>query len=150
MKRSPELTPLSHDHHKALFAAQWLRRAEDEGDASATLLGFWTAHGRRHFEIEEGILLPGWFEADPGASAPMAARLAAEHLAIRTGIRHAGNGKLDLSGFRALGSLLDDHVRFEERELFPCIEAGMEADGLSALGREIAEAEGSPAQEVEE
>ena len=31
MKRSDELTPLSHEHHQALFVAIGLKRAEGEG-----------------------------------------------------------------------------------------------------------------------
>ena len=43
---------------------------------------------------------------------------------------------------RELGELLERHVRFEERELFPVIEAGLDADAISRVGAEIAEAEG--------
>jgi hypothetical protein len=38
---------------------------------------------------------------------------------------------------RELGRLLHDHVRFEERELFPLIEAALDAAGLAELAAEI-------------
>ena len=57
MKRSSELTPLSHDHHQALFVAQRLRRADHEAEAAVELLKFWEEYGRRHFEVEEGVRL---------------------------------------------------------------------------------------------
>jgi hypothetical protein len=143
VKRTPELTPLSHDHHKALFVAQRLRRADDEAAAAAELLDYWLTHGRRHFEIEEGVLLPAWLELDPAAQPALAARLAAEHLSIRTFVRRAGAGGLDLAGLAEAGRLLAEHVRFEERELFPLIERGLEPTALAALGVEIAAAEAS-------
>jgi hypothetical protein len=60
VKRSRELTPLSRDHHEALYAALVLRRANDATGTLAVeeFLEFWGEHGRRHFEIEESILLP--------------------------------------------------------------------------------------------
>jgi DNA-binding NarL/FixJ family response regulator len=76
MKRSEALTPLSHDHHQALVAAQQLRRAEDPEAATAAFLEFWRGQGSQHFRIEEDILLPAWLAADPDADRALAARLA--------------------------------------------------------------------------
>lgn len=142
MKRSPELTPLSHDHHQALFVAQRLKRTDDADDARERFLAFWRSHGRGHFAIEEDILLPGWVESDPGADREAAARLAAEHLEIRGEARRLEHGtEFELERFHALGSLLEAHVRFEERELFPAIEAALDAEAIARLGEEIASAE---------
>jgi hypothetical protein len=141
MKRSPELTPLSHDHHQALFAAQQLKRAEDIEAAATAFLPFWEAHGRRHFQVEEEVLLPGWIDADPSAERDLAARVLTDHLAIRSDVRRLERGTLPLEGVRALGKTLEDHVRFEERQLFPRIEAGLDAGAIAALGAEIARAE---------
>lgn len=141
MKRSPELTPLSHDHHQALFAAQQLKRADDPGPAVEALLAFWRAHGRDHFRIEEEILLPGWLDRDPTAERQMAARVSEEHLAIRALVRRAEREGLSGEQLRELGVLLADHVRFEERELFPCIEVALEPGAIAELGAEIADAE---------
>jgi hemerythrin-like domain-containing protein len=142
MKRSPELTPLSHDHHQALFVAQKLKRADSAGDARESFLAFWQSHGRGHFAIEEDILLPGWVENDPGADREAAARVAAEHLEIRTEARRLERGsELELEQLQALGALLERHVRFEERELFPAIESALDPDAIARLGEEIAAAE---------
>jgi hemerythrin-like domain-containing protein len=141
MKRSPELTPLSRDHHKALSAAQRLSRAEDEAAACRELLDFWTSHGSRHFQIEEDVLLPAWLELDPAADGEMAARTVREHLEIRTAVRRARHSDSDLNDLRAVGKLLADHVRFEERELFPLIESRLDSASLADLGREIDAAE---------
>lgn len=141
MKRTPELTPLSHDHHQALFLAHRLRRAEEPNDANTALLRFWRTHGRRHFEIEEGILLPAWFALDAGADHVMAARVSAEHLTIRAFVRRAGSKGVELIELQKAGELLAAHVRFEERELFPLIEERLDAEALAELGRELAVAE---------
>ena len=141
MKRSPELTPLSHDHHQALFAAQQLKRADDPAPAVEALLAFWRAHGRDHFRIEEEILLPGWLEGDPTAAGELAARVSAEHLAIRRLVRRAEREGLSVEELRGLGALIADHVRFEERQLFPLIEAALEPGAIAELGAEIADAE---------
>jgi hemerythrin-like domain-containing protein len=142
MKRSPELTPLSHDHHQALFVAQRLKRADEPGEARESFLEYWRSHGRVHFLIEEELLLPGWSAADEQAEPAMAARIASEHLAIRTQARRLERGPIELDELHALGALLQNHVRFEERELFPLIESRLDAEALAGLGEEIAAAEG--------
>ncbi|MEX2105980.1 MAG: hypothetical protein WD810_03675 [Solirubrobacterales bacterium] len=43
-----------------------------------------------------------------------------------------------------LGTLLHDHVRFEERELFPLIEDAMGAEDLERLAAAIERAEATP------
>lgn len=142
MKRSRELTPLSHDHHQALFVAQRLKRADDADDARERFLGFWRSHGRGHFAIEEDTLLPGWVSDDADADRNAAARLAAEHLEIRSEARRLKRGgAVELEELHRLGALLESHVRFEERELFPAIESGLGADAIARLGEEIAAAE---------
>lgn len=146
MKRSAELTPLSHDHHQALAVALRLKRATPEDGAAARqdFLDYSEKIGDLHFRIEEEILLPAWLAGgggDDDEAAAMAARLAAEHLEIRAIARmlRAGRGAPDL--LRELGALLDRHVRFEERELFPLIERSLDEEAIEALGAEIAAAE---------
>ena len=141
MKRSAALSLLSHDHHHALVVAQRLRRAEDRSKATRQLLDFWESQGRQHFEVEEEVLVPTWLELDPDADRALAARVADEHLVIRSLVRAAQSGALDLDGLAEAGRLLADHVRFEERELFPLIEGALRSGALAALGEEIAIAE---------
>jgi hemerythrin-like domain-containing protein len=141
VKRTVELKPLSRDHHKALTAAQRLIRASDAGASASEFLDFWRSHGRHHFQIEEEILLPSWFEHDANADLSMADRLTREHLEIRTTVRRIEQGGVRLDALHELGDLLTRHVRFEERELFARIEAGLDPAALAALGDEIAAAE---------
>ncbi len=140
MKRSPELTPLSHDHHQALFCAHRLKRAEtaqEAEDAVAGFLAYWEDHGSPHFRTEEEILLPGWIEAAPAADRKMASRVLGEHLAIRAQVRRLRRERLAIEELQELGELVERHVRFEERELFPRIEDELEDEALARLGAEI-------------
>lgn len=138
MKRSPALTPLSRDHHQALAIAQRLRRAEDAEQATRDFDTFWGEHGREHFRIEEEVLLPTWAVLGR-ADASHVARIAAEHLEIRAAVLDLE--RPDLERLRRLGELLQAHVRYEERELFPLIEDDLDPPALGRLAAAITAAE---------
>jgi Hemerythrin HHE cation binding domain len=141
MKRSDALAPLSRDHHAALDAALFLKRATPETAASALerFRAFYARHGERHFEIEEQLLLPA-LPDDDAEWAAGSERVRREHADLRA--RAAAAGSDDVEALRELGARLNDHVRFEEREFFPLAEARLAPGELEALGRQIARAEG--------
>jgi len=141
MKRSEALRSLSREHHQALTIAQELRRSDDPERAAARFHEFWGREGALHFRIEEEVLLPTW-ELLGTVDAEAAARLAREHLELRTAALALGD-EPSLAAVRELGDKLAAHVRFEERELFPLIEADLGAAELEQLARAVAEAEGS-------
>ena len=140
MKRSTALTSLSHDHHRALRAAQRLCRADDATAslARADFLGFWTNEGRRHFRIEEDVLLPA-FARHGDAEDERVVKVLVDHLELR---RRAADLAADpqpaTRELRALGERLHDHVRHEERILFPLIEQTLPPRELAALAVELA------------
>ena len=120
MKRNRALIPLSHDHHHALVAARRLRRAveEDAAAEAAAFSHFFAAESIRHFREEEERLFP--LVADSEEARPLVVRALLEHQRL-----HALAGRLasgESAPLRELGELLEAHVRFEERELFPLIE----------------------------
>jgi hypothetical protein len=145
MKRSAALAPLSRDHQHALDAALRLRRADGEtvADAIAHFHHFFDREGRRHFGIEERLLLPA-LPADDAEWAACAARVRDDHATIR-----AGAGALadphgidyPVASARALGECLAAHVRFEERTLFDIVERRLSAPELERLGQAVAAAE---------
>lgn len=140
MKRSAALTPLSHDHHQALFVAQRLRRADGFEGPAAEFRGFWGQHGSRHFQIEEEVLLPFW-QLLGSADLAQVARVAEEHLAIRTLALELEQGEAGLEDLHRLGERLHAHVRYEERELFPLIEKDLGPEALERVAEAIAAAE---------
>lgn len=120
MKRTPELIPLSHDHHHALDVARRLRRADehDLDDVRAYLDEFLRTRGAEHFDVEERMFTPERCADDPRWAAAVA-RMLAEHEDIRARAATV----TDVAAAHALGDALHDHVRFEERELFAIVEA---------------------------
>jgi hypothetical protein len=143
MKRSPALAPLSHDHHQALAVAQTLKRAtaDTAGDARGAFVAYWDEHGRGHFRLEEEILLPAYaHHGDPHH--PLVARALCDHIAIRARADALAEDEApDPAALHELGSVLADHVRLEERELFPLIEASLPAARLAAVATALDHAE---------
>ena len=145
MKRSAALAPLSRDHQHALDAALRLRRATPETVAEAVdrLETFFETEGRRHFAIEERLLVPALDADDPEWSEAVAhmlddhrfVRAAADALASRDEIADP------VGSANELGQRLNDHVRFEERVLFDIVERRLDDDALSRLGEALEQAE---------
>jgi hemerythrin-like domain-containing protein len=143
MKRSRELKPLSAEHHQALLVAFQLKKAL-EGHAEAAgapkdLPGLVSLARRfeekvftRHAAAEEELL---------GAhlTAPDLKRLKAEHAELRRLVELARRSppadlRAALAGF---ADLLERHVRWEERELFPYAEDHVGGDELAVIGGEL-------------
>ncbi len=124
MKRAEALQPLSREHLRALLAARQLREATDLEEATRSFLEFWQEDGREHFRAEEEVLLPIW-AMHAEVDRPGVARLLEEHLAIRRDVLRLEAGEVGLEELAEIATRLHDHVRFEERELFPKIEAAL-------------------------
>ena len=143
MKRAEALQPLSRDHLKSLLTAKRLRDASDAAEAAQGFLEFWRTEGQHHFRVEEEVLLPGW-ALHCAVNRVAVARMLEEHLAIRRGALRVAAEEASLEELRELGRLLDDHVRFEERELFPMVEEALTPEDLSRLALAIERAEEGP------
>jgi Hemerythrin HHE cation binding domain len=136
MKRAEALRPLSREHLVALLASKKLREAEELEEARRAFLDFWHDEGAHHFRVEEEVLLPGWaMHAEVDGEGVR--RMLDEHLAIRREALRLEAGEATLDEARELGRLLHDHVRFEERRLFPLVEADMDATDLARLAGAI-------------
>lgn len=130
MKRAPELARLSRDHHQALVVAQALRRGG--AGAREAFLSYWSEHGERHFELEERVLLPAYARhADPAD--PLVVRVLVDHVVIRREAQALAREEVTVERLAALGRLIDDHVRHEERQLFPAIERALASDELAEV-----------------
>jgi hemerythrin-like domain-containing protein len=134
VKRHVALQPLSRDHHVALVAARRLRRAgSDTGEARDAFLDFWREHGAHHFRVEEEVLLPAYAAyADPDE--PCVVRMLLDHARIRAQAQRLEQEPAPpVDVLHALGTALEQHVRLEEREVFPLIEAALPATAAEAL-----------------
>ncbi len=135
MKRSDQLAPLSREHHVALEVALRLSRATaaDAASVRERFLRFYADEAREHFRAEEEFLLPAFARHVPPDD-PDIVRVLVEHVELRRRAADVARDATDLEELRALGGLLRDHVRHEERTLFPRIEAALGDDELAALG----------------
>jgi hemerythrin-like domain-containing protein len=142
MKRSAELRALSEQHHHGLVAARRLRRAARGdlplGETIAQFLKAWREEIQPHFRSEEELLLPAFAQEVP-PDHPLIVRTLTEHVALRRAVRELERAEVGpqptLS--RNIGQSLDDHIRFEERVLFPAIETALEGPRLVELGHEL-------------
>ncbi|MFN8151031.1 MAG: hemerythrin domain-containing protein [Solirubrobacterales bacterium] len=135
MKRSEALAPLSREHHQALFMAMKLKRAESLEPRDDAIAFF--AAERSHFAAEEDILLPGWLAKAPAGGEAMARRVVDEHRALTVSAQRLHDDAVTAADLRELGTILERHVRYEERELFPAIERDLSDEDLRALGEAL-------------
>jgi quercetin dioxygenase-like cupin family protein/hemerythrin-like domain-containing protein len=141
MKRHRALIPLSHDHHDALVAARRLRQGADETDPLAAVrafLAFFASSVVPHFREEEELLFPRVADTEEARELVVQALLEHQRLHLAT----AELGKLVAHGradgatggrMREVATLLEGHVRLEERQLFPLIETMLSEETLTAL-----------------
>ncbi|HZM53066.1 MAG TPA: hemerythrin domain-containing protein [Vicinamibacteria bacterium] len=140
LKRDPALVPLSRDHHFALRQCLWLRRAAagtDSGDAISVARDFLAFHRTEltaHMEDEEAVLFPAVEAFDPEGTA----RLQREHREIHALAARLGDaltGGLDPRALMSdVASLLDDHIRYEERGYFMEAQARLDGPSLRRVG----------------
>lgn len=140
MKRAEALRPLSREHLRALLVARSLKASEDVEAARVEFLEFWLGEGQIHFRVEEEVMLPVWSRWCDVDRAGVR-RMLEEHLSIRADALRMEEGSVNLQHVRQLGHLLHDHVRFEERQLFPMIEDALTDEQLEKLAAAIEEAE---------
>jgi hemerythrin-like domain-containing protein len=135
VKRSEALIPLSHDHQHGLAVALDLTRAAaDTADAAAAgFVAFWREEGQRHFREEEEVLLPALSRHVP-ADEPAIVRVLTDHVEIRRRAHDVERGDADLDALHELGARLRDHIRHEERVLFPRAEGVLAPAELEQLG----------------
>jgi hemerythrin-like domain-containing protein len=143
MRRSRQLKPLSSDHHHGLLVAFQLKQAlaghAESAGAPRDLPGlvalvrrFEGQVLRTHTRTEEDVLGAYLTGADMH-------RLQAEHaelnrLAGAAATPPAAEQRATLAAF---ADLLERHVRWEERELFPYAEGHVDAETLASIGGEL-------------
>jgi quercetin dioxygenase-like cupin family protein len=152
MKRHQALISLSHDHHEALVAARRLRLGADAPDPNAAVtafLGFFLASAVPHFREEEELLFP--LVAGAEAARELVVQALLEHQRLHAGAAELrglvgrGNESRDIAGpMREVATLLERHVRFEERQLFPLIEGLLSEEALGTLAHAATQESNGP------
>ena len=139
MKRSLHLRSLSVEHQSALSLAIRVERAAHSAAAcdlpvwEIAIERYWNAELLAHFSVEERIWLPALARAGLESYTQ---RTLSEH---RTLAALATDRTMPLRERLArFASLLQAHVRFEERELFQAAQRALADDELEALARAAA------------
>lgn len=134
MKRHPALQPFSRDHNVGLVLARKLSVSSDWQAALDEFVSLWNTELQEHFLEEEELLLPLSSELE-------SATLLGEHKAIRAYVAWARRGLLGPRDVSRLGVMLNDHIRWEERSLFPEIEVRATEEQLRTLAAQTLEVE---------
>ena len=146
MKRHKSLLSLSHDHQHVLSLALKLKYSKKPLSSSLKeevrilrneLIDKFENDLRKHFNLEETYLVPLFPENE------MIGRMLDEHKKLEEFYRKIDK-KTEKWSFRQFreklnlfGELLDSHIRFEERELFPMIEEALNEEQLEELGKKL-------------
>lgn len=149
MKRHQSLYPLSHDHHHALVQALTLDKAGTDGDqavirgAAARFADFWRSDLQRHFAQEEQIVLPLLAE-HKAADADEIGETLDQHSAIAKLIGELNERlkrpeTIEAPLLTNLAESLRRHIRYEEGELFPAVEASVPEEELWLMNMRLAD-----------
>lgn len=135
IKRSKQLTPLSKDHHDGLLFAwkikQGLKNGADIKLIASYVQWFWKNHLQEHFREEEQILAPHL-----PADNELIKQMIDDHQEIESMIRIIEN-IADETLLLTLAKAIDDHIRFEERQLFPYAEKAIPEKELNVIYEQL-------------
>ena len=135
MKRNEHIVPLSRDHHFGLLCGwkitEGLKRKVPYGRIKNYIQFFWQHHLKEHFEQEEAILFPGGTDE-------LVQKALKEHEAIRQLTDKIGHSD-DVTLLAEYAELLKDHIRYEERVLFPYLEEHLSQEELLQIGKRLDE-----------
>lgn len=144
IKRSENIMKLSREHHFSLLFCWKIREGVKKKIAPWRIVQyvryFWDANLQPHFKEEEQILFA------PLPDDAMVAKAVEEHAAIKQGIEaiYTSSEAEMWEELAKFADLLDKHVRYEERQLFPHIESVLTGAQLDDIGRQLNAAHTSP------
>lgn len=135
MKRHESIIPLSRDHHSGLLCCWKIRQGIKNNISPERILSyiqyFWNYHLKEHFEEEEKLLFVT-------IQNELIERAINEHRELKVYIDSL-RPAAPPDKFLQFVQLLDDHIRFEERVLFPYIEKTLPEEQLVFIGRQLHE-----------
>jgi hemerythrin-like domain-containing protein len=151
MKRHSSFIPLSREHHEGLLLATRLQQgrnallrlwSHDLNWQAEYIVKFFDDNLDTHFLIEETIVFPAARASNLNGGTIIQALLN-EHAEMREMVeffRHPSQKKLECTLTR-FGEILENHIRCEERELFPLCEEAFSEEELENIGKNIRLAE---------
>lgn len=137
MLRDPNLIPLSHQHQHGLALCVMTRRSlaadsstQNIGRLAQRVIDRFEIELTNHFEVEEQVLFPAC------GPMPLIPELIREHRTLESLVGELRTApSTDL--LERFCTLLSDHIRREENDLFQQIQHDLPHDLLERVGKEI-------------
>lgn len=144
MKRTNQLQPLSRQHHLGLNLSRHAKESLDEPEETAKHWHNLTSYindMQYHFEIEDNLIANALepYRATQPDVASVLETLDGQHKQLHQLMntveqsQKSGIKDVTVAQVHELGSLLYDHIRFEERELYPTVEKYLTEAELDAV-----------------
>ena len=141
MKRANQLQPLSRQHHLGLNLSRHAKECTNERIEIAKHWNNLTSYiddMQYHFQIEDNLIANALepYRAIQPDVASVLETLAGQHKQLHQLMNTVGkHGSKDVTvtQVKELGTLLYDHIRFEERELYPTVEKYLTEAELDAV-----------------
>lgn len=132
LKRDENLVIFSHEHYHGLLFCTRLKKAENTTDKilKQYILDFWEKYLIPHFENEEKLFLPLF---DKKKNEEIKTQFLSEHQQLKTMIKEISN--FDIHQFSTqFSTILNNHIRFEERKMFPWLQKNLLKEELKSIG----------------
>ena len=144
MKRTNQLQPLSRQHHLGLNLSRHAKESLDEPEDITKHWHNLTSYindMQYHFEIEDNLIANALepYRATQPDVASVLETLDGQHKQLHQLMnaveqsQKSGTKDVTVAQVHELGSLLYDHIRFEERELYPTVEKYLTEAELDAV-----------------
>lgn len=131
-KRHPSLQPLSREHHHALLLCWKFRQGFNKGVEPERMKKyadwFWTTYLAPHFKAEEEVFFPILAKDHPGIIKALK-----QHKDLKA-MFHSNHSDIAYT-LRQIAFELEQHIRFEERDLFNDIQAAATPEQLEELSK---------------
>ncbi|RYY14781.1 MAG: hemerythrin domain-containing protein [Chitinophagaceae bacterium] len=142
MKRHESIVLLSREHHFGLLFCWKIRQGIKKQVLPERMQSyvkyFWDNHLLKHFVEEETILFTA-------SQDDLVSQAIADHRHIRQLVEDTNLGKpVKPEQFKSIADALDDHIRFEERVLFPHLEKELPEIKLIELGNRLQQLHQAP------
>jgi hemerythrin-like domain-containing protein len=134
IKRNENIISLSKEHHFGLLFCWKIRQGLKSGITTGRIIGYVQYFAKHfllpHFRDEEFILFALLDDK-------LITRAIDQHKEINIQLTKLSNGNEGDSGRQLLelARMVDGHIRFEERELFPHIEIALSNEQLEEVGK---------------
>jgi hemerythrin-like domain-containing protein len=134
IKRSKYILPLSREHHFTLLFSWKIRQGLKNNIDTDRIIKyvdyFWQQHMREHFRQEEELLFNKIKDE-------FTMKAVADHEQIREMIQRLQVTVSKQTLLAELAEVVDDHVRFEERTLFPHLEKNIPEAVLQNIEKDL-------------